>query len=264
MKWRNGLGYGLVLGLVTGSVLNNQFAFASDSGADAKPLPIEDVFEDSSHITVVDSADGNSVVPLSLDPFPGVPAGVYEYTVRHERVGRIGSYTNTVTVNGDETIVETDVKIKAKVLFFTVAREEAERRQVWRHGRLVEFESRTKDGKKETHVTGRAEGDGFAVKGRDEDSVAPADVFPTNPWSMYLVRADVLMGEKSGALHPVQNLETRIETIDFHGESVEARYIMIHADRVQELWYDDRGVPIRFALDHSGDTVTFTLNQNKE
>ncbi|MEX1148365.1 MAG: DUF6134 family protein, partial [Sphingomonadales bacterium] len=256
--------YGFLVGALAIALLVkvNPSMAENATKAATSPDPVANVFEDGSHIRVVDSLNGDRVVPLSLDPFPAVPGGTYEYTVHHARAGRVGTYSNTVTINGSETIVETDVNLRAKILFMTVAREQAERRQVWRDGRLVEFESVTRDKGDDRVTTGRAKGDSFVIEGgRGEQFVAPANVFPTNPWTMHILRAGTLMGEKNGTLHPIREIRMGTETIEFDSDVVETRYFKVSGDREKELWYDENGVPVRFTIMHGGDLVTFTLNR---
>lgn len=191
--------------------------------------------------------------------FPIAPAGTYEYEVRHGSLGRIGSYTNEIRHQDGGTVVETEVDISAKVLFVRVAREKAERRQFWQDGRLVAYDSVTWSGSKESVTKGRAEGDRFVLEGPKGRVVGPAGLFPINPWSMAIVEAPVLMGEKNGTLHPIKGVEENRETITIDGREVETRHFKLIGHRDEEIWFDQRGVAVKFATDYKGDSITFTL-----
>lgn len=201
------------------------------------------------------SAD-NRIAPRD---FPTAPAGTYEYEVRHGSLGRIGSYTNEIRHENGGTVVETEVDISAKVLFVRVAREKAERRQIWQDGRLVAYDSVTWSGSKESVTKGRAEGDRFVLEGPKGRVVGPAGLFPINPWSMAIVDAPVLMGEKNGTLHPIKDVEENRETIMIDGREVETRHFKLIGHRDEQIWFDQRGVAVRFATDYKGDSITFTL-----
>src|SRR5690606_13076348 len=113
--------------------------------------------------------------------FPVTPAGTYEYEVRHESLGKIGTYVNEISHEDGGIVVETEVDISAKILFVRVAREKAERRQFWKDGRLVSYKSVTRSGSKEAVTRGRAEGDRFILEGPRGRIEAPAGLFPINP-----------------------------------------------------------------------------------
>lgn len=191
--------------------------------------------------------------------FPVTPAGTYEYEVRHESLGKIGTYVNEISHEDGGIVVETEVDISAKILFVRVAREKAERRQFWKDGRLVSYKSVTRSGSKEAVTRGRAEGDRFILEGPRGRIEAPAGLFPINPWSMGIVRAPVLMGEKNGTLHPVKGVEERTETLTIDGRKVETRHFKLIGHRDEEIWFDERGVAVKFSADYKGDAITFTL-----
>lgn len=191
---------------------------------------------------------------------PSVPAGIYSYTVSHGRLGKIGDYTNVISHDGDRTIVETEVDITAKVLFLRVAREKAQRRQIWRDGRLIDYHSETGSGKDKAVTTGRAEGGKFLIEGPRGKVTAPAGVFPINPWNPDIIEAEVLMGEKNGTLHPVKRVESGEETITWNGDSIPTLHYKLIGHRDEEIWFDARGVAVKFSARYKGDAIIFTLN----
>lgn len=190
---------------------------------------------------------------------PAAPAGTYKYEVRHDSLGKIGSYINEIRHEAGGILVDTEVDISAKILFVRVAREKAERRQFWRDGRLMDYESTSWSGSKKVVTKGRAEGDQFILDGPKGRVVAPADVFPINPWSMSIIKASVLMGEKNGTLHPIDGVQENRETITVDGQEVETRHFKIIGHRDEQIWFDERGIALKFSTDYKGDSITFTL-----
>src|SRR5579871_6202940 len=78
-----------------------------------------------------------------------IPAAeVLSYRVKHAIYGDIGTYRNTIEQSGDTTTVLTEVHFKATLLGIVVHREDAERQERWRGGRLVFFHGvTTKNGR---------------------------------------------------------------------------------------------------------------------
>src|SRR5260370_36286530 len=68
---------------------------------------------------------------------------VYAYRVVHPTYGDIGTYTNVVDRAGDDTNVQTELKIAVKAIGIVLYREEARRAEHWRNDRLGSFESGT-------------------------------------------------------------------------------------------------------------------------
>jgi len=93
----------------------------------------------------------------------GVPNGTYIYSVIHPILGDIGTFSNVISQDKERVIVETRLRIAAKLWFVTVRRIEAERREVWEGSKLALYDSTTrKDGRLIT-VHGHAEGNSFVV-----------------------------------------------------------------------------------------------------
>lgn len=196
---------------------------------------------------------------LSAAGLPQPPAGTYDYTIRHSKIGKIGSYKNIISYQGDEAVVETEIDINAKILFIRVAQEKAERRQVWRNGRLQALESVTWAGKEKFVTSGRATPAGFVITGPSGEETTSASVFPTSPWSAAIVKATTLVNEKRGQTYSVTLTGNDSETVDVLGQKVETRHYKFSGHKDDELWFDARGVAVKFSLKNDGDTITFTL-----
>src|SRR5437762_332941 len=122
-----------------------------------------------------------AIVPLigllMLAVVPSSQAGqlVYEYKVKHPQFGDVGTYTNTIDQSGDQTTVRTKINVQVKFLGMTAYRQEAERNESWRGGRLAAFQGTTVINGNRTEIRGQAQGDTFVVEGPKGTFVAPAD-----------------------------------------------------------------------------------------
>src|SRR4029453_12975442 len=66
---------------------------------------------------------------------PALPENLQFDIVREGAV--VGHHQITFRQDGDKFVVHSDVKIKVKMLFFTVYRSKQTREEVWRNGKLI-------------------------------------------------------------------------------------------------------------------------------
>ncbi len=192
-----------------------------------------------------------------------VPEKVLTYAVHHSTHGNIGTYTNIIRDTGAEVSVRNEFRVQVKVLLVVAHKEIGSSKETWKNGRLVSFESKTQENGEKSGVNGRATGEKFVIespKGRRE---APADVYPNNPWSKDILEASVLMGTKSGSLYNVSASEGVKKDIEFAGRTVSADYFLVDGDAKYELWFDERGVPIKFTDISDKSVITFKLTESQ-
>ena len=187
------------------------------------------------------------------------PDGTYVYTIEHSAHGELGTATHRIARNGAETVVETELRIAAKALFVVVHRHEESRREVWRDGQLMSFEGRTNDNGTLIELRGRRDGDRFLIDGPEGPAEAPPDIRTSNPWSIDITKAMLVMGTTSGDLRKIQVAPVEEKIIELGGRQVPTRYFRITGDMRRELWYRDDDVLVQLAWPRDGDTIMFTL-----
>ena len=75
------------------------------------------------------------------------PLGTVEYRINHSKYDEIGTHSLTFSRDGADVVVDVAVRIKVKLLFITAHSVAADRRETWRDGRLLAYQSRTKENK---------------------------------------------------------------------------------------------------------------------
>jgi hypothetical protein len=190
---------------------------------------------------------------------PTVPANVLQYRVKHAVYGDIGSYSNTIEHNGDETTVETRVHLKVSVLGMVMHREDAERTERWQGKRLVYFHGVTTKNGDRLEVTGQAEGNGFVIATPKGTVTAPADVHPANPWSGDCIQSDTMMRVDTGVVERVKVSGGQETDVKVANQTVPVREYKIDGEVQYKVWLDDRNVPVRFSVDDPSGLVTFAL-----
>lgn len=201
---------------------------------------------------------------LSVAPATAATAPVekFVYVAHHSRYGRIGTFTNTITRDGDETDVDTEVRIAVSLLGITAFRQDASRHEHWKDGRLVSFHGVTTTNGNSIELSGSAQEDHFVLqKPNGEMVVAPADVKLANPWSADALRGDSMFTPDRGRLDDVR-VTTGAADIDIGGKPVHAtRYdvYLLDGEKKYEVDVDDGGTVDQFVIYNSGGTITFSL-----
>lgn len=190
------------------------------------------------------------------------PAQKLVYVAHHSRYGRIGTFTNTVTRNGDETDVDTEIRIAVSFVGITVFRQDASRQERWNGGRLVSFHGVTTTNGNSIELSGSAQDDHFVMqKPNGETIVAPASVKLANPWSAAALRGDSMFTPDRGRLDDVK-ITTGSAEIDIGGKPVHVtRYdvFLLDGEKKYEVDVDDGGTVDQFVIYSSDGAITFSL-----
>lgn len=188
------------------------------------------------------------------------PAGTYVYQINHSRYGEIGTHTITLSRQGASTIAAVKLRIKVKALFITLHRENAERTETWRGGKLVGYASTTKENDKLIKVTAKAAGGQLVIDGPGGKKTVALGVIPTNPWNIAILKAKMVMDTKTGQIKKVLSVTPAgEETITAQGKPIKARKYVFQSDVKRELWYGPGGKLLKFRVFRDGNAVSFTL-----
>lgn len=185
-----------------------------------------------------------------------------DYTVNHSKYGNIGTYTNVVNTQGQDTTVTTNLNIQVKVLGITAYRQTANRVEKWNGDRLVSLHSITNTKGKPVEVDGVAQGDHFVITTPAGSEQAPADVRVSNPWSPAVISGSEIVTPDDGAVAKMQINGPQSTMVQVASSTEPAKQYDINLPSLGEqynVWFDGSGTPVKFdKVDKSG-TVTFTL-----
>jgi hypothetical protein len=191
-------------------------------------------------------------------------AETYSYSIRHPTLGEIGTYTDRVERRDGQWQVDTTVRIAARVLGIVMHREEAQRRQIWRDGRLVFFHGITTTNGVPIEVRGEAEGDAFRVATPAGTEVAPANVVLSDPWqasrSGGRLSTGTMLSTKTGRIGPVEATGGESERLSVDGVALAVKHYAFASDKRQDVWLDSRGIPVMFRTIENGTPIDFVLS----
>ena len=184
------------------------------------------------------------------------------YEVRHSTYGRIGTYTNSVDTTGDRTTVTTAGRIRVSLLGIVLYRQDFDRVERWAGERLMSFQGLTTTNGRAIEVKGEAEGDRFAISSPNGSYSAPAMVRMANPWSAELLKGDTMLTPDRGQLEDVSIRPAEMTDLRVKGERIRARRYEINrstGERRYDVWVDEEGTTVMFAMNTRRGMVTFTL-----
>ena len=197
---------------------------------------------------------------------PALPAAAslqkLVYQVQHPRYGDIGTLTNAIDKNGEQTTVTSEGKFRVSILGIALYRQDFTRVEQWAGERLMSFHGVTNVNGRMTEVSGAAEGDHFVVNSPNGTESAPATVRIANPWSMATLKGDTMMTPDRGLLETVYANAGEMTSIPIKGKMVKARHYEINrpsGERRYDVWFDDQGMPVKFSVNGRNGLVTFTL-----
>jgi len=186
-------------------------------------------------------------------------AETYTYVINHSEHDDIGTFTNKIVRDGNGGVtVDTKLRIAVKVLFIVVHRENSDRREVYKNGRMIAYDGTTTINGDTIKVKGRATDAGFVITGEKGTVTAPADVMTTNPWSMNIAKATTLMSTKTGTLDKVKVVGGETQAIEIGSGTMQAKHYRITGDMTRDLWFDTKGALAKFQFVRDGATITFT------
>src|SRR4029079_16801834 len=127
--------------------------------------------------------------------------------------------------------------------------------------RIVDFHSVTTENGKTVELSGKAEGDHFAIMTPNGTTNAPADVRLANPWSRQTIDGRTTLTPDRGLLEKVTIRGDVPATLNIGPRQVRTEHIQVlrssGAGRY-DVWLDEKGIPVKFSV-VGDDTIPFTL-----
>jgi hypothetical protein len=188
----------------------------------------------------------------------------YQYRVIHPTYGNIGTYTNLIQRDGNDTRVTSSLRIAVRVLGIVVYRQEAQRTERWQGQKLISFDGVTVTNGEPIKVHGEAHDGGFVITGPNGTVVAPANVHPSNPWSPMVLNAKIMMSTRTGQVLPAHVSGGETEPVALAGTTLRLHQYEIVSDKRQFVWFDDNGTPVAFRTAEHGTPIDFILQHRQQ
>ena len=183
----------------------------------------------------------------------------YSFDVVHPLYGTIGTFTESIARHDGTTRIDSHLRIAVRILGIVLHREEADHVEIFRGDRLVLLQGATTTNGTRLDVHGEAEGDHFVVTSQSGVTVASADVVPSDPWLLKGRGIGTVVSTKTGHIIGTSVTGGEATTVTLQGVTVATRHFLARGEKQQEIWLNDRGVPIRFRSIENGTPIDFVL-----
>ncbi len=184
---------------------------------------------------------------------------VYTYSVEHPIYGEIGTLTDMIERDPEVMRINARLRVAVTLLGIVAYREESDTTEVLRGNRLVSLESVTNKDGRHLEVHGEAQGDRFVVNTTMGSYAAPASIVPSDPWLLKHTGEGLMVSTGMGRMLKVQISGGEYDIVSMSGAPVSARHYVVTSDKRQDVWLDDREIPIKFRIVEDGTPIDFVL-----
>jgi hypothetical protein len=184
---------------------------------------------------------------------------VYTYSVMHPIYGEIGTFTDTIDRGPEGTRIDSRLRIAVKFLGIVVYRQEANTTEIILGNRLVSLQSATEKDGQHLEVHGEARGDRFVVTATAGSFIGPATIAPSDPWVLKHTGDATVVFTDTGRIVNLHVSGGDYDTVSLNGTQVSARHFVVTGDKRQEVWLDNREIPIMFRTVEDGTPIDFVL-----
>ena len=198
----------------------------------------------------------------SIDPFTLYPKGL-EFDV-YRKGSRVGRHKVKFKQKNGQLLVESEFKLKVKVLFVTAYKFVFEATGVWVDGALQSMKGDVNDNGKKIKIDASLGEDGkFYTTGKKGDFVANSWVYPTNHWNVGAVDQSVVLNTLTGNLAQVEVVRHGIETVNTEAGPVAAEKFEYTGDlRDTNVWYDSEGRWVKMVFTtKAGETISHVCRE---
>jgi len=125
--------------------------------------------------------------------------------------------------------------------------------------RLVSLQSVTEKDGQRLEVHGEAQGDQFVVNATAGSFAGPATIAPSDPWVLERTGEETVVFTDTGRIINVHISGGDYDTVSVNGTPVSARHFIVMGVNRQEVWLDDRKIPVMFRAFANGTPIDFVL-----
>jgi uncharacterized protein DUF6134 len=184
---------------------------------------------------------------------------VYTYSVLHPIYGEIGTLTDAIDRSSEATRIDARLRIAVKFLGIVVSRQETDTTEILHADRLVSLQSVTEKDGQHFEVHGKIQGDQFVVNAMAGSFAGPATIAPSDPWVLKRLGEQTVVFTDTGRISKLYISGGDYDMVSVNGASVSARHFIVMGDKRQEVWLNNREIPVMFRTVEDGTPIDFVL-----
>ena len=184
---------------------------------------------------------------------------IYTYAVVHPIYGDIGTFTDMIDRSSETTRIDGRLRIAVKFLGIVVYRQETDTTVIIRGDRLVSLQSVTEKQGLHLEVHGEAQGNQFVVNATAGSFAGPAAIVPSDPWVLKRTGDETVVFMDTGRIVNVHISGGDYDTVSVENASISARHFIVTGAKRQDVWLDNRKIPVMFRTFENGTPIDFVL-----
>jgi hypothetical protein len=184
---------------------------------------------------------------------------VYTYSVMHPIYGEIGTLTDTIDHGAEATRIDSRLRVAVKFFGIVFYRQDCDVVEIMHGDRLVSLQSVTEKEGQHSEVHGAAQGNQFVVNATAGLFTGPATIAPSDPWVLKRTGEWTVVLMDTGRIIDVHISGGAYEAVSVNGASVSARHFIVAGLKRQEVWLDNRGIPVMFRVTEHDTPIDFVL-----
>jgi hypothetical protein len=207
--------------------------------------------------TAIAAATGLSVIASIAPALAGQQS--YVYSIVHPTYGDIGTLTETIERGPEKMRIDSRLRIAVKLLGVVVYRQDSDTTEIMRGNRLVSLQGVTEQDGRHVEVHGEAQGDRFVVNATTGSFAGPAAIIPSDPWALNHTGEETVVFPDTGRISNIRISGGDYDTVSVNGAAVYARHFVVTGEKRQEVWLDNRAIPVMFRSIENGKAIDFVL-----
>jgi hypothetical protein len=161
---------------------------------------------------------------------------------------RVGTHDTYFSVDKGQVTVQSETRIKIKVLFVTAYSFNYESQSVWCNGTMTGFSAYLNDNGKKQAVKAAQVGAQYDVSGKAGDTRVEGPLHVNEHWNRGVLRDGRVMNAVNGRLVSVKVTDLGDDMVEVKGGKLPARHYRYSGELETDVWYDRTGrwVKMRF------------------
>src|SRR4029077_12444611 len=149
--------------------------------------------------------------------------------------------------------------IAVELLGIVFYRRESDITEIIRGDRLDLLQSVSEMDGRHLELHGEAQGDQFVVDATDGSFTGPATTAPSDPWVLKHIGEGTMVYPDTGRIITVHVSGGDYNTISVNGIAFAARHFIVMGDKREDVWLDNRKIPIMCRIFENGTPIDFVL-----
>jgi hypothetical protein len=168
---------------------------------------------------------------------------------------QIGQHDVDIATEGESVTVDFRTRIAVKVMFINAYSFGYTAREVWTQNSFVAFQSKTNDNGAQHAVSAAADADKTVIRADGKTITAAGNVIPASFWNMAFLNRTDFFHTETGQLLKISVIDLGDEQLATRLGPRLARHYRLMGGLERDLWFDQKGTPLRYQLKGSDNSV---------